>query len=476
MAPFKSFVKVAFTIAAPKASINSNNNIDDPSKEYGSLCLQKMCKLFNITPNNNLYLSNNKSGERGVCITNSIKEGDAILSIPISSCFRDDEPPNWYNNNKCENEEVDTVGERYNPSAWSTRLAASVLDMELNQGRDSTTDKLDANEELKLGREIWSSMLPQNDVLRASLPVHWDEDVLSTSKCTALELAVDSAYFARANSVMDLSEELKAALDVEGWSMMNNDDVKELLLDMDALQRKCHDALDIVQTRACRVERKCDDGAMWGPPLRILAPIFDYINHGSFSKGSGNAIYGIESANFDLENAKLVVRATRDLTKGEEVLIDYGDSARPAWKALTSYGFVPEYDENTCVAELFMHGQRFEVDTQSVPFDLVEVAAAQSLLDQSYEDGEIEQVQSGDSDGLPPFVARAIVKRATEAAFNLVTEPDEEESNTEEDFEPGSLLAMNLATNLRWSQHKVLMGFAENLKEFASSTTSVEEE
>ena len=476
MAPFKSFAKVAFTITAPKAS----TNIDDPSKEYGSLCLQKMCKLFNITPNNNLYLSNNnKNGERGVCISNSIKEGEAILSIPISSCFRDDEPPNWYNNNKLgeENEEVDAVGERYNPSSWSTRLAASVLDMELNQGRDSrsTTDKLDENEELKLGREIWSSMLPQNDVLRASLPVHWDEDVLSTSKCTALELAVDSAYFARANSVMDLSEELKAALDVEGWSMMNNDDVKDVLLDMDALQRKCHDALDIVQTRACRVERKCDDGAQWGPPLRILVPVFDLINHGSFSKGSGNAIYGVENANFDLEDAKLVVRATRDLTKGEEVLIDYGDSARPAWKALTSYGFVPEYDENTCVAELFMHGQRFEVDTQSVPFDLVEVAAAQSLLDQSYEDGEIEQVQSGDSDGLPPFVARAIVKRATEAAFNLVTEPDEE-SNMEEDFEPGSLLAMNLATNLRWSQHKVLMGFAENLKEFASSTTSVEDE
>ena len=84
-------------------------------------------------------------------------------------------------------------------------------------------------------------------------------------------------------------------------------------------------------------------------------------------------------------------------------------------------------------------------------------------------------MQSGDSDGLPPFVARAIIKRATDSAFNLVTEPDEE-SNTEDDFEPGSLLAMNLATNLRWSQHKVLMAFAENLKEFASSTTSVEEE
>ena len=44
------------------------------------------------------------------------------------------------------------------------------------------------------------------------LPVHWGEEVLLTSKCTALEIVVDSAYFARAGAVMDLAEELRGAL------------------------------------------------------------------------------------------------------------------------------------------------------------------------------------------------------------------------------------------------------------------------
>ena len=45
-----------------------------------------------------------------------------------------------------------------------------------------------------------------------------------------------------------------------------------------------------------------------------------------------------------MQDAKPAVRATCDIAEGEEVLIDYGDSARTAWRCLTSYGFVPEYD------------------------------------------------------------------------------------------------------------------------------------
>jgi hypothetical protein len=107
---------------------------------------------------------------------------------------------------------------------------------------------------------MWQSMPP-------------DEDMGST-KCTALELAIDSAYFAKATAVMTLMDELKQVLE-------DNEDEKEALAVVD-LERKCHNALDIVQTRACRVERKCsEDGAQLGPPLRILAPIFDFINHAS---------------------------------------------------------------------------------------------------------------------------------------------------------------------------------------------------
>ena len=239
------------------------------------------------------------------------------------------------------------------------------------------------------------------------------------------------------------------------------------------------------------MERTCEDGVQWGPPLRIIAPVFDFINHGSSltrgEVGCANACFGIENERvYDLQEARLVVRATRDLAEGEEVLIDYGDSARPNWRCLTSYGFVTDHeinsnfvdeDQSNDVAELWMNGLRFEVDTQSVPFDLVEVAAAQVLLDQALEgslDEQHEEEEDDDDDEngeglmLSPSVARAIAKRATEAAFNLILEPDIDDSEEVWDA-PDFLHAMNLAALLRWSQHKVLLAFADNLSLFAAS-------
>lgn len=240
------------------------------------------------------------------------------------------------------------------------------------------------------------------------------------------------------------------------------------------------------------MERKCDDGVQWGPPLRILAPIFDFINHGpgsaEGSTGGANAAFGIDNERiFDMHDASLVVRASRDLAAGEEVRINYGDAARPAWRCLTSYGFVPEYDDAEAgsggeggdsaenVAELWMHGRRFEVEPHSVPVELVEVATVQAMLDSQDNDGrkENEEVE-GDGDGgdmLTPSVARAIAKRATEAAFNLITEP--EAANAEEEWDdPEYVRSASLAALLCWSQHRTLLVFAENLKLFSASLVS----
>mmetsp|Transcript_27603 Transcript_27603/g.50255 ORF Transcript_27603/g.50255 Transcript_27603/m.50255 type:complete len:563 (-) Transcript_27603:146-1834(-) len=558
MAPMKSFAgkfaKAAFTLSAPSRSWNTGISYTHTSKKgllpttttatsavsspllhktptagtilstagidaTSSFSLEQMCKLFQATPKDNLYLSatadaDGTGGERGVCLYKPIKQGDVVLSIPIASCFRDDEPPMWlglgYNHAAQENDITDY--ERYNPSMWASRLAASILDMELNFNNGSNAHNNNNNNnidaDLIKGREIWHSMLPQKDKLRASLPVHWGEEVLATSKCTALELAVDSAYFARASAVMDLALELKGALKPEEGSgsettaseCSNNNGMTEeerllrqksdldalnIALDMGMLQKKCHDALDIVQTRACRVERKCEDGVQWGPPLRILAPIFDFINHGSSrdgaAEGSANARFGIENDRMcDTRDARLVVRAARDIDEGEEVLIDYGDSARPAWRCLTSYGFVPDYDVSSeayedededgrnveNVAELWMNGLRFEVDPHSVPFDLVEVAAAQAMFDDSVDEGD--DAEDGEGGAFTPSIARAIAKRATAAAFNLITEPEMVDS--EEDWDsPELVTAASLAALLRWSQHKVLLAFAENLNLFSSS-------
>ena len=274
-----------------------------------------MCQLFKVEPGDNLYLSNmhdEKNGGtnndyfyRGVHVKTAVREGDVILSIPISSCFRDDEPPGWFQqrqqqplrddthssenniNNIIDEELHITDYERYNPSAWSSRLAASILDMDLCQEKkkmmkttrmtttttttttvgggvvsdddDDVVDEDDDDVDLMLGREMWQSFLPDKDILRASLPVHWSEDVLATAKCTALELAVDSAYFARANAVSNLSEELWEAMlllnnnSIEGEkitleSRRWNDDVLDIAMDMETLQQKCHYALDIVSS------------------------------------------------------------------------------------------------------------------------------------------------------------------------------------------------------------------------------------
>jgi len=502
MAPIKSFAgkfaKAAFAVSAPNSSAKRATTIS--AGDISSLCLEKMCKLFKAAPADNLYLS--AGGERGVRLRKSVEKGDPVLSIPIESCFRDDEPPGWYErpgDDGSNSDEHDiTDYERYNPSGWASRLAASMLDLEIidngnkkNQGGEGEIMEI-IDDDLKLGREIWQSMLPDKDILRASLPVHWGEEVLATSKCTALEMAVDSSYFARAGAVMDLSEELKNAVDCkdgddeEIMERKCNDEALDIAMDMEPLQRKCHDALDIVQTRACRVERTFEDGVQWGPPLRILAPIFDFINHGSSrtkGEGSANACFGIENERMcDMHDAKLVVRAVRDISEGEEVLIDYGDSARPGWRCLSSYGFVPEYDINSelvdeehveNVAELWMNGLRFEVDPHSVPFDLVEVAAAQSLLDSPPKDKELEEDE--ESGIFTPVVALAIAQRATEAAFNLITEPEMVDSEEEWD-DPEFVHASSLAALLRWSQHKVLLAFAENLNELFPSPAASEAE
>lgn len=466
MSPLKRFVKAAFTASAP--SYQASSNIGTTSLLSGlnvaSLSLKEMCSLFKAEPADNLRLTSD--GERGVCVYRPVKKGDVVLSLPISSCFRDDEPPRWYDHldkdATTEDEHDITDYDRYSPSGWASRLAASILDLELNNSQGEVHNE----NNLKKGREMWQSMLPDGDILRASLPVHWSEEIIASTKCTALELAIDSAYFARATAVMSLTDELTQVL---------GDNENEKRVD---LERRCHDALDIVQTRACRVERKCEDGVLWGPPLRIVAPIFDFINHGSnrkISQGSANACFGVENETMcDMHEAKLVVRALRDIVEGEEVLIDYGDSARPAWRCLTSYGFVPDYDVNADngneepienVAELWMNGLRFEVDPNSVPYDLVEVAAAQTMLDYSVDKDEFEEEEDEIENGmLTPLVARTIADRATETAVNLIVEAEDGADDDVAWDAPAFVHAASLANKLRWSQHEVLMTFSENLR------------
>merc|ERR1719232_452662 len=175
-------------------------------------------------------------------------------------------------------------------------------------------------------------------------------------------------YFARAESVDVLLNSLKEYKKLKNstTSKVVENNLDLIIQKEEQLARQCHRALDLVQTRSCRVERL--DGM--SPPIRVLAPIFDFINHGGKSKS--NAYFELKS----IENVPhFVVRATTNIPSKEEILIDYGDSTRPAWKCLSSYGFVPQQEEDS-IAEVFMDGVRYEVGPYTIPVDMVESAIA----------------------------------------------------------------------------------------------------
>ena len=181
------------------------------------------------------------------------------------------------------------------------------------------------------------------------------------------------------------------------------------------------------------------------------------------------------------------------MEKNDEVLIDYGDSARPAWKCLSSYGFVPEHspdgsggddDVEGCVAEVYVGGIRYEVGPATVPYEMVEaMAAADVRMDEGAasgpeapcEDGsgksEVPEV-SEDGNLLTPNVALRISERVSDAASQLLLEPElmfgEDDDDADDETTPEAIIAAGLAASLRWSQHRVLLACAAGLRDYAA--------
>lgn len=395
-----------------------------------------LCNLLGGQPQDLLRCATQDSGVRGVFANKDIKEGDKILSLPLESCLLDDEPPAWLKSSRDE-----MSSSVYNPSDWATRLAATLVEMQFQKKQGS----IEAD-----GYALWLSMLPDSEILRASLPVHWPEETVQSARSTALEIAVDSAFFARAEAVEDLVSSIKSSNIFQKES--GDGDFRKI----------CNNALDIVQTRSCRVIR--DDR-----PLRVLAPIFDLLNHGKGAKA--NSDFGLESGDV------LVVRARRDISADEEILIDYGGSAQPAWRCLLSYGFAPLYEssdgvegeDDEEVAEVYMDGVRYEVGPSHLPFEMV-AAAATCVQD---------KVLSEDEVALTPAVAQKIADRITEVAYYLLLEPETEKFDDDsDDFDsttsPFDVVSNQQAAALRWSQHRVLLSCANGLKDFSEEEESLQ--
>lgn len=445
---------------------------DDFSKEnMEGWDLQDISELLQVRNRILRVETQQADGIRGVYTESAVPAGDLLLQIPLDSCLLDNAPPQWYR--KAQEEQArEQVGEGAsysNPSEWAPRLAASVVDLQLQSRKNKDAAEVDnnSNNNIAQGQQLWLSFLPNADYLRASLPVHWSDEILSSARCTALELAVDSSYFARAEAVADLMAGLCHHYDDDTVETMSTEELTQL----------CHNALDVVQTRSCRAEWTDSEE----PPLRVLAPVFDLINHGS-SHGTGggtaNARFGVEDHNDDNGKARphLCVRAVKDVGANEEVLIDYGDSARPSWKCLLSYGFVPLYDMNgdedddddeESLAEVFFEGKRYEVGPTAIPFDLVAAATSPLIKEEDIV--------------LTKEIALKLAERISVVSFYLLVddekrsqknENDDNDDDDDDDLDfiesAEDLTSWQLAASLRWSQHHILRACANGLQDWAN--------
>jgi hypothetical protein len=408
MAPFIGILATAFAVIDNNGKSNNHStflaltgadveppSVTDPPVECD---LPRLCELFGASPVDTLSLRTNSRGIRGVYLNSAVQENDVILRIPLDSCLRDDAPPDWLEQPPAGDED-----DAYAVSVegWVTRLTACLLDAQLKEEKSEAL-------------QTWLELLPTN--LRQLLPIHWDSTtLLASAKCRPLELAVDSAYFARSGPIGDLMASVSAA-------------------NMKLSQRQVEDALDLVQTRSCRAE--ASDGT---PYMRVLVPIFDMINHNRD-----------HNAEFFREGDFMVVRAKRAIEADSEVFINYGGSTSPAWRCLFSYGFVPlsediyEDDE----AEIILDGMRIEVGPTEIPFQLVQFEAEKLGM---YKEGEELEFTAE----IGQKIVDRIVGAAKDLDKNTLTGPGDDDS-----------AATRSIADLRESNRRTLLACVGGLREF----------
>ena len=450
-----SSVVSPFSPGLPSQNFSNGRGKNDPND---SLLKENLANIFEQLRSNEvveglLRIESTSDGERGLYLNEFVEKDTVMLTIPMNSCLTDKEPPSWFSDN------VDKEA-TCSPSSWATRLAAALIDLQLREKQG----------DIEKEHSLWLRSLPDPEFLKASLPVHWPETTLQNARSTALEIAADSAFFARGEAIDDLLSALEENPLTEGLT-------KEEMI------TTCQNALDIVQTRCFRLESTLDNCPL-GPPVRVLAPGFDFINHGSTAcsgEAGSNVQLGLEG--HDLEDLNIIIRTTKDLRKDAELLIDYGDSARPAWKCLLNYGFVPHYrripapgdeasseDDNENLAEVYMDGKRYDVGPYTIPIEMVAAAKASS-----YTISDINEIRNDELEiELTAEVALRIARRISDVAYLLLLEPEEDLYDDHPAVSPTKfqVISNRLAASLRWSQHRILLACAAGLRQFATEESS----
>lgn len=409
-----------------------------------------LCEAMEVLPRDLLRLETSTTGLRGVHVQRAMRVDDVLLSIPLHKCLREDELSSLFCTSKqdIEADDADDFDDQVtvNNRRWVKRLAALLIDKQLAHEKGEL-------EEMHL--KIWFDLLPNKEILRASLPIHWNDKLIQSTRCTALEIAVDTAFFDRAAIIQDL---------LKCWKVSPS-------IDNAIDQKRCiENTLDVIQTRTCRVGRSVNPTT---EPLRIVAPVFDFINHSI-----------MPNARFQLEEGGnyLTVRALADIPSGGEVLIDYGASTRPAWKCLSSYGFVPdfplttnerskgEYTDNEALAEVYMDGVRYEVGPSFIPEDMVAAALDSFLIMGESGVTDADYIAQEETVELTADVALRLSNRLALFGFQLLVDPPSNHEEMEEldDTENAeSIVSEQLAASLRWNQHRILLQCSKGLQEYA---------
>ena len=518
--------KFLFRLAGTTTPSSSQPHLDNELSE--DVAFEKLYSLVQPDHQGLLRLDkSNTTGIRGVYVNRNVRKGSTLLSVPLELCLRDDKPPKWFfqnepptkakeyiedNNNGITGDEEGGNDNNNNsnnaqstPTIWSTRLAASFLDLQFRLELDAAQEEKQILHEA-YSSSLWVSLLPDSSSLQASLPVHWSDDVLVKTKCTALQLAVDSSFFARAQAVQDLMDSLD---NCEAANVLN----------VNIKHARINNALNLVQTRSCRIESttvvvvprqqqrrrqqqqpqqqqsdaECirrdnnNNSHTTTIPIRLLAPIFDFLNHNTLAVnaefGTDQDVATTEGGCITTSPGFVVVRALQDIAANNEVFIDYGNSARPDWRCLLSYGFVPRFEPDMSIpkeeddfrAELLWAGQRYEVGPESVPEDLVYVMAQQEIGNHLEDDAEDRSKVV-----LTPKIALQLSEIIREAATAKIfpndsqdregTKPDYTLDDTTAVREPSlveGVISEKLAASLRWNQHMILMTCSIGLRTWA---------
>lgn len=240
--------------------------------------------------------------------------------------------------------------------------------------------------------------------------------------CLALERAAAKARAQRAEDIRSVAEIIQ-----DSGSLGFTEDAVDF-------------ALDLVKTRALRVTVPTETGE--GRAAIALPPVYDFLNHGGQEA----------NAHYEVECDDLVVRSSRPLSAGEEVLIDYGTSASPAWRCLLNYGFVPQgtvadvRDKAEIIVGEGDEAEAFRVGPNLVPVELIERLSSSSSA--ANDDSAIE---------FTPELGEKVFGLASTAVENL------DKLDFESSFDE---TASSLLSELRDSQLRVLVALKDNILRF----------